>query len=98
MHQIYKEPENSILCPECGSKNVLIDEENEVTNNKKEKLKQYHCKDCKCMFIPAALIKSENNDVMNSWSKKMRMSEGYNKNKSWKDEERQYIIIKKKIK
>ena len=94
MHQIHEEPENKLLCPDCGSKNVVIDEEHEVSNTKKEKLKQYHCKDCNAMFIPAALIKPAN-ETMDKWAKNVRMNEGNNQNKSWKEKTTEFILIKK---
>lgn len=94
MHQLHEEPKNSLLCPDCGSSNVKQDDTHEVVNEKKEKLKQYCCNDCSAMFIPAAIIK-QSNDTMDKWANKVRMTEGNNQNRSWKETPTGFIIIKK---
>lgn len=95
MHPHYKEPEDCIICPECGSKAVKEDEDNEVKSKMYGQLKQYKCGDCHCLFIPAAVI-TKSNGMMDDWSAKVRMNEGCN-NKPWK-EVQDFIIIRKKTK
>lgn len=91
----YKEPEEKMICPECGSKKVEIDTEHDVKSSKNGKLQQFKCLDCECIFIPA-IVTTESTNI-EKWSKKVRMEEG-NNYKPWNDMKKEFIIIKKVIK
>ena len=95
MQPIHPAPENTMICPECGSKNVQVNENVEVTTKGKP-LKHYSCKDCNISFIPAALThgnETKSEEMMEQWSKKVRMSEG-NNTKSWTKPKQEFIIIR----
>jgi hypothetical protein len=91
----YKEPEHKMICPECGSKKVELDVEHDVKSSKNGKLQQFKCLDCECVFIPAIVTNESKNCNIDKWSKKVRMVEGNNNDKSWSNIQSEYIIIKK---
>jgi DNA-directed RNA polymerase subunit RPC12/RpoP len=86
--------DDGIVCPECGSTNVGINEDVDVKSKPDNKsLKQYTCGDCKCTFIPAMMEESR---PIDAWALKLRLNEHMN-NKPWK-KATNYIVIKKKNK
>lgn len=91
MRKPYQIPfsENEIICPECGSPKIKMDETVDVKTGTGTPLKQYTCEACNTTFIPAI------NGKINEWSKKVRSSEGLNEGRSWKNTDN--IIIKRKI-
>jgi len=101
MQKPYIPPENKMMCPECGSTKVKVDEEFDVKSTTNGPLKQYVCEDCKSVFIPA-LVTKENplntiNENIKNWSKSVRIA-GNNDEKSWVDNKPEFIIIKRKSK
>lgn len=87
--------DSELLCPDCSSKNIELNDKVSVSNDKGHHLKQYVCKDCKSKFIPAIVgSTSDSKNKINEWSKKIRMTEGLNDGKSWETEKKEYIIIR----
>ena len=94
-----KHPDSEMLCPDCASKNITEDEEHDVKRTSGEKLKQYICKDCNAVFIPALIGNTKKSmEKIEEWSNKIKMTEGNGDGKSWKKEKPEYIIITKKSK
>lgn len=89
----YPEPKEQMYCPECGSGNVEFDKSHEVKSTQNGVLKQYKCNDCNISFIPAILTNKVNENYQ-KWARTVRLSEGNNNGKSWKDEKIEYIIIR----
>ena len=88
-------PDNDILCPDCGSKNIKANENVDVKSSNGIILKQYYCEDCKAKFIPAIDGVGSVKTKIDEWSDKVRMNEGLNEGKSWKNT-KNYIIIREK--
>lgn len=97
--------DDSIICPECGSDNIEILEDIDITSNTTgQKHHQYKCHNCECEFIPAYehCIKES---MIKQWGKRVHVETG---NWSINEGERQYrrhmlktkpcLIIKKKKK
>ena len=91
-------PEHDMICPNCGSHNVTIDESTEVKNTHNESLKQYLCGDCESHFIPTVTESIHEDSITKPWVNKMRTQEGMNEGKSWSKPKIEYIIISKKKK
>lgn len=88
--------EHDMLCPNCGSHNVSIDESKDVKGVAGENLIQYSCGDCKSHFIPA--MTEADNSAIYRWSEKMRVVEGMNEGKKWSKPKTKFIIITPKKK
>lgn len=93
-----KHSDTELLCPDCGSKNIKLDDGVDVSTTNGLNLKQYCCEDCKAKFIPAidGDVTSDKPKI-NEWSAKVRMTEGLNEGKSWKSAPK-FIIIREKNK
>lgn len=90
--------DSEILCPECSSANIKLDEDHVTQTGSGVILKKYLCNDCGITFIPALVGSDAKNGQkkIKEWSKKIRTNEGLNEGKTWKEAKPEYIIIKKK--
>jgi transcription initiation factor TFIIIB Brf1 subunit/transcription initiation factor TFIIB len=94
-----EEPEydESMMCPECGSTEVELTEDNEyVIEPGHCVLHEYKCKDCGTKFFPAmeSEKKTHSEKLIEKWSRKV----DYHR---WSDQKRhkkeqKYIIVRKK--
>ena len=97
MQQQLPEPKNELLCPSCGS-NDIIEENDEIMHSTltNKPLIRYKCNCCKDSFIPATIIKQSSlQENIEKWSKKVRLQEGNNECRSWASDQIEYIIIRK---
>ena len=83
---------HDMICPNCGSTNVSLDETNEVKNTHNEKLKQFICSDCRASFIPSITESTEHSQIKH-WAVKNRTNEGMNEGKAWSKPKQEFIII-----